>query len=346
MTAGLLAALWVVTAAAAAGAPLQARHLGVVVNESDPVSVAISEYYVQRRGVPRANLARIRLPSRPGLSRRDFETARALLEAQLPAGIEALLLTWAQPYRVECMSITAAFAMGYREDACARCEPTPFNPYFNSDGHRPRSESGHRIAMTLGARNVEEGRKLIDRGIAADGSAPRGTAYLLDTSDRARNVRARSFGSAGAIAGDRFQVKIIRADYIADRKDVMFYFTGMAEVPRLESNVFLPGSIADHLTSTGGRLTDSDQMSSLKWIAAGATGSYGAVVEPCNVTAKFPSIPILLKHYLAGDTLIEAYWKSVAMPAQGIFVGEPLARPFGPRVAGAAARNAVPASGS
>jgi uncharacterized protein (TIGR03790 family) len=127
VTAGLLAALWVVTAAAAApGAPLQARHLGVVVNESDPVSVAISEYYVQRRGVPRANVARIRLPSgRPGLSRRDFETARAALEAQLPAGIEALLLTWVQPYRVECMSITAAFAMGYLEEACARCEPTP-----------------------------------------------------------------------------------------------------------------------------------------------------------------------------------------------------------------------------
>jgi hypothetical protein len=37
-------------------------------------------------------------------------------------------------------------------------------------------------------------------------------------------------------------------------------------------------------------------------------------------------------HYLAGDTLIEAYWKSVAMPAQGLFIGEPLAAPFGPRI--------------
>jgi hypothetical protein len=27
--------------------------------------------------------------------------------------------------------------------------------------------------------------------------------------------------------------------------------------------------------------------------------------------------------------LIEAYWKSVRMPGQGIFIGEPLARPFG-----------------
>ena len=33
--------------------------------------------------------------------------------------------------------------------------------------------------------------------------------------------------------------------------------------------------------------------------------------------------------YVTGATLIEAYWKSVEMPGQGIFIGEPLARPFG-----------------
>ena len=29
-----------------------------------------------------------------------------------------------------------------------------------------------------------------------------------------------------------------------------------------------------------------------------------------------------------GETLIEAYWKSVLMPGQGIFIGEPLAAPW------------------
>lgn len=33
-------------------------------------------------------------------------------------------------------------------------------------------------------------------------------------------------------------------------------------------------------------------------------------------------------HYLRGETLIEAYWKSLSMPGQGIFIGEPLANPF------------------
>jgi hypothetical protein len=37
---------------------------------------------------------------------------------------------------------------------------------------------------------------------------------------------------------------------------------------------------------------------------------------------------VLIEHYLRGATLIEAYWKSVARPGQGLFVGEPLARPW------------------
>jgi hypothetical protein len=108
----------------------------------------------------------------------------------------------------------------------------------------------------------------------------------------------------------------------------MFYFTGLTQVQHIDDNTFLPGAIADHLTSAGGDLFGTGQMSILKWIEAGATGSYGAVQEPCNFQQKFPVPAIAMMHYLQGETLIEAYWKSVAMPGQGIFVGEPLARPF------------------
>jgi uncharacterized protein (TIGR03790 family) len=69
-------------------------------------------------------------------------------------------------------------------------------------------------------------------------------------------------------------------------------------------------------------------MSALRWLEAGATGSYGTVVEPCNFLAKFPNPSLLLTYYRRGDTLIEAYWRSVAMPGQGVFIGEPLARPW------------------
>jgi uncharacterized protein (TIGR03790 family) len=89
--------------------------------------------------------------------------------------------------------------------------------------------------------------------------------------------------------------------------------------------------MADHLTSSGGALTErGGQMSALAWLEAGATASYGTVVEPCNLPQKFPHPAVAIAHYLAGETLIEAYWKSVRMPGQGVFVGEPLAAPFRP----------------
>jgi hypothetical protein len=69
-------------------------------------------------------------------------------------------------------------------------------------------------------------------------------------------------------------------------------------------------------------------MSALRWLEAGASGSYGTVVEPCNFPAKFPDPGLALSAYRDGVTLIEAYWRSVAMPGQGVFIGEPLARPW------------------
>ena len=124
-------------------------------------------------------------------------------------------------------------------------------------------------------------------------------------------------------------MEILHDNGIRERQDVMFYFIGASSVPELTTNSFLPGAIADHLTSYGGMLTNSPQMSSLRWLEAEATGSYGrTVVEPCNFLGKFPNVDVLMRHYLAGETLLEAYWKSVAMPAQGLFIGEPLATPF------------------
>jgi hypothetical protein len=38
---------------------------------------------------------------------------------------------------------------------------------------------------------------------------------------------------------------------------------------------------------------------------------------------------VLVKNYFAGNTVGEAYLKSVAWPAQGVLVGDPMARPFG-----------------
>ncbi|MNT97055.1 hypothetical protein D3C72_2392840 [compost metagenome] len=69
-------------------------------------------------------------------------------------------------------------------------------------------------------------------------------------------------------------------------------------------------------------------MSSQRWLEAGATASYGTVSEPCNYWQKFPNPTVLLRRYLSGMTALEAYWGSVAWPAQGLFIGDPLAAPY------------------
>lgn len=319
---------------------LDARELAVVVNEDDPVSIKTGEYYLARRGIPPENLIRVHFPANGSvLPRTGFERLKAEVDRLTPAHIQAYALAWTRPYRVDCMSITSAFAFGFDMAYCSanRCGTTKPSPYFNSSSRAPRTDFGLRPAMMLAGRSFQEVKALIDRGIAADFTYPEGTGYLVNTSDKSRTVRAVFFGESIRLLGGALKLQRIDADAIHDRKDVLFYFTGLPSVPGLSSLRFRPGAVADHLTSTGGALTDSGQMSSLRWLEAGATGSYGTVVEPCNHLAKFPHPGMVMWRYAEGNTLIEAYWKSVAWPGEGVFVGEPLARPYGLRMLESAA---------
>ncbi|HTA30360.1 MAG TPA: hypothetical protein VK731_07735, partial [Candidatus Cybelea sp.] len=65
----------------------------------------------------------------------------------------------------------------------------------------------------------------------------------------------------------------------------------------------------------------------LAFLEAGASGSYGTVVEPCNYTYKFPD-PMVYFYQNRGFCLAEAYYQSLANPYEGLIVGEPLSAPF------------------
>ena len=331
--------LAVIIALAAFAAPavhaLDHTQVAVIINTRDPLSVQIGEYYAAQRRILFQNVIRIGFPpGQPALTAAAFAPLRAWAgEKTLPA-VEAYVLTWAAPYRVECMSITSAFAFGFSPAFCADgCKPTQPSPYFNSPSRLPFTHHGIRPTMSIAATTFEQAKALIDRGVEADGTQPAGTAYLLSTSDRARNVRSTSYPIVEKMLKGRVRARPMQQDALTDAADVLFYFTGQVRVAGLDKLRFIPGAIADHLTSDGGLLTDSSQMSALRWLEAGATGSYGTVVEPCNLLQKFPYPPVVIERYLRGETLIEAYWKSVQMPGQGIFIGEPLAAPFRPPVA-------------
>lgn len=323
----LAAGLLCVGAAHAEG--LSAERLGVLYNMDDAASRDMALYYAAQRAIPPRNLLGVHLPAVGVMSPETFAPVRQRVIDELPTTVQSLALVWSKPYAVGCMSVTTAFAAGYRAEFCALgCVRTALNPLYDASGWLPADTVGWWPAMLLPSDDANLARTLIRRGIAAEGSAAAGTVYLVRTTDGSRNVRAAGYPAAELVLAHRVHVAELRTPVSGDVIDVIGYFTGISHVEELLRIQFRNGAVADHLTSLGGVLDGNDQMSALQWLHQGATASYGAVSEPCNFVEKFPSPRVLFEHYTHGETVLESYWKSVQMPGQGLFIGEPLSRPF------------------
>ncbi|HEY0491786.1 MAG TPA: TIGR03790 family protein [Telluria sp.] len=329
----VLLALLALAGAAQPQAPrsgLAPSQLAIVINDADPNSVAVGAYYRKARNIPASNVVHVHIPGAPQrISAARFALLKKEIDGQLGEGIEAVLMVWTAPYAVECNSITSAFTMGFDGAQCRRtCDSGRPNPYFNSAATRPYTGAGMRLSMLLPTESVAGAKAVIGRGVAAGFRTVPATAYYLVTTETARNVRARFYPPAARLASKKIATRVLKADALEGADDIIIYQTGMAQVGKLETLGFRPGALADHLTSLGGDLLGQSQMSILRWLDAGATASYGTVSEPCNHWQKFPHPSILLRHYAGGASAIEAYWKSVAWPTQGLFVGEPLSAPY------------------
>lgn len=314
---------------------LTASELGLVVNTRDPYSVAVGEFYRQARQLTDAQVLRVELPRRAELTPEEFEALQARIQAFFGPEIQALALAWVEPFAVSCNSITGALALGYDAALCSKsCAPSQRSRYFNSATARPYTDLQMRPSMLLAAKDVAMAEAMIQRGVASDHTlglrgAPEVHAHYLVTTDKARSARAPLFPAPGRVQGFGVDIHVEEAEVLEGAERLLLYETGKVRVDKLDTLQWVPGGLGDHLTSFGGRLDGKyGQMSALEWIASGATGSYGTVSEPCSHPQKFPHPQIVLLHYVQGATLIEAYWKSVAWPQQGLFIGEPLAAPF------------------
>ena len=316
------------------GSLIKPENVAVIVNQSDDKSVEVGQYYLTARNIPAKNLIKVSLPKGlKAISVEEFEKFRKLVYAGLNDDIQVIVMVWTTPYSVDCNSITSAMTFGFDNTNCV-CNPAKpnfkLNPYFDSASKKPLKDYGMRLSMLLPIESVRQAKELIDRGVLSSFKLNDGSAYLLRTDDVARSAPREQFfpPDLAKVPAKGLTIRNMKVNAIEHRDDVMFYFTGASTVPRLETLNFLPGAIADHLTSYGGDLLGTGQMSSMRWLIAGATASYGTVSEPCNYWQKFPNPAVLMKHYLTGETAVEAYWKSVAWIGQGIFIGEPLAAPY------------------
>lgn len=328
---------------------LTPADLAVIVAEGDALSEAVGAAYMAARGVPAANLIRVRVnTASPSISAADFALLKSDIEAKVAVAapnVQASLLTWAAPSRVvgACtMGITSAMALGYDTRYCNPtlatnvCANTAASPLYDSEARRPWTDLQVRPSMLLGATTLAGAQALIARGVAADATRPAGEGWLVRTTDADRSVRWTDFAALSSAWGSALKLNYVdnsqgaaAANALSGKADVLFYLTGLASVANLSTLQFRPGALADTLTSSGGFLPSGNgQMPITAWLDAGATASYGAVEEPCNFQQKFSRASVLIDHYWRGATAIEAYWKAVQWPGQGLFIGEPLAQPF------------------
>ncbi|AYD00586.1 TIGR03790 family protein [Neorhizobium sp. NCHU2750] len=305
--------------------------LGVIVNLNDPDSVALGDYYVKARGIPRANIIGLQLPRVNFVAGHLFRREFAVLQASPRyRSFGGFALAFDRPYRVDAnQSITSAFTQGLTDIAWKGvCNITEENP---DRGRMAGEPLLLKPAFLLdGGAGLHSSLDLVDRGLSADVSEPNAKILLATTSDPARSIpRKASMERATRDLPDFVELRDFPDQLVITPDPVIGLQTGLAVWKTLASLRFLPGAYVDHLTSSGGALNDNrGQTTAAQIIAAGATASFGTVREPCNFPPKFPDPERMAKNYLGGDTLLEAYWKSIDWTTEGLFLGEPLARPF------------------
>ena len=107
---------------------IQASEIAVLINDNDPQSVEVANYYQQVRKIPSRNMIHLNfdqdrihpgLPSNNGIDPAEFATLKAQVDAAAGPEIQAFVVSWSKPFRIARFnyyptnySITSAFAFG------------------------------------------------------------------------------------------------------------------------------------------------------------------------------------------------------------------------------------------
>ena len=336
----------------------------VVVNQNSTNSVQLGNYYCEKRSVPPQNLLRINWTGdNINWNRSNFETnllgplVAMLASRGLTNQVDYIVLSMDIPYRVTATNganygdngTTSALFYGFKTNDCSACSyPGCTLPNYTSNSYvasegifrqtPPVSASSNSwLVMMITSTSLASAMALVDCGVASDYTAPTQTVMLAKSpTDRLRWIRLYVFDNALINVRLRGNVSIARTN--ADTPlgmGTLLGYEGGDEVVSLAPGIFTPGGMADNLTSYSGYLFEnSGQTGAMDFLNAGATASYGTVVEPCAYLAKFPNAQNYF-YQARGFSMAECYYMSVTNPYQGVFVGEPLTAPFAAPASGA-----------
>src|SRR6266481_4310358 len=329
----------------------------VVVNQSSSNSVELGNYYCEKRQVPPQNVLRTTWTGgNIQWTTNDFQTVilnplLSMISARgLTNQIDYVVLSMDFPFQVRDAagwnSTTADLFYGFKPDdpppgpglpASCSLPAVSDSSYAGSESifrysHPATATTNSFLAMMITSTSLDAAKAVVDHGLASDSTFPTQTVILGESSDPFRNVRYLNFDDAIFSVRLRTNYSILQTnlDSPLGLSNMLGYLNGHYQF-LISPNAFVPGAMADSLTSYGGVIFGpNDHTTLLAFINASASGSYGTVVEPCNYLEKFPA-PQNYFYQARGFSLAECYYQSLANPYKGLLVGEPLAAPFATR---------------
>jgi uncharacterized protein (TIGR03790 family) len=337
-----------------------AQNVLVLVNESSATSRAIAEYYVQRRGIPLANVCRLPMPVSETITRAQYDATIAmplgafLKSHGLVEKILYIVTTSGVPLRIDgsdgqggdSASVDSELAAFY-QDLHGRPHPLPGplpNPFFAQREAVFRHPDFPMYLVTrLTGYDFPDVRGIVDRALQAKNRG-RFVIDLKSSDDAPGNDWLRT----AAVILPTNRVVFDESDRVlTNQSDVIAYAGWGSNDPHRKQRDpgfhWLPGAIVTEFVSTNARtfqlppaswtlgtwgdrrgwFAGSPQSMTADYIHQGATGASGHVAEPWLPFTPRPDY--LLPAYYRGRTLAESYWMSIpAISWQNIVVGDPL----------------------
>lgn len=359
---GLLAAVFLAPLALALGP----HEILLLANQNAPRSVELAQAYAGLRQIPACNLVLLDLPVPVPAEITPADFIRLVLEparaASRERGVEDHVLAWVYssdfPIRITASPplslLGLTFLKGRLPNPDQVARGTYGSPLYagpddpRQAGFPPQSLDvqrawlGHDMplpSMMLGytgphGNTHEEILDCLRNGARSDRSHPDATVCIVTNSDIRSSCRQWELPAVVRELTALGLTPVVTNAYPAGSNqppELIGLMTGTAEIPErvMRGIRFLPGAIADNLTSFGAALDNDSQMKITEWIRAGATAAAGTVTEPMALWPKFPHARIFT-YPAAGCTLLESYYQALRCPLQSLIIGDPLAAPWAP----------------
>lgn len=340
----------------------------LLVNENSPDSMRVAHHYAHLRDIPQGNVVYLDLPDeirRPESEMgyvdfldRIYDPAQAEVRKR---GLKDQILAWVYsvdfPVRILSSGkpeISIQGATYLRGDVVPSAESIKQGTYFSRFFRGPNGPDGPMAAtatfdaltnalgdelglpsMMLGftgslGMSGDEVIQMLDRGFAADGTRPSAGVYFVTNNNVRSTCRAWQFSRAVKMLEETPIDAKIMGGFPKSSDNLFGIMSGAAAVnTSAYRDAFIPGAMAEHLTSWAATFHARDQTKVTEWLRAGAVGSAGTVTEPHAIWTKFPNAYFYV-HYARGCSMMESLWLATYCPLQILFVGDPLATPYLP----------------